>query len=138
MGNGQWDFAEYMRVNHDGIKKVTIKGVNYKINTKKGTFTPAAPPSRYDLYRWEIETNSIPDEGVPQCHSSGPSTTVEDRRIIHTAVLNCGAIQSAMNAGTLSSGDALPVETFAKVCITKPMDVGNQAIIWGEIFGPVI
>ena len=67
----------------------------------------------------------------------GPSTTVEDRRIIHAAVLNCGMIE---DSGESMSGrtSPQPVETFVKVFLTEPMGKGKVNIIWGEIVGPVV
>lgn len=148
IGNGNWDFVEYMKINHNFMRQVTIEGTTYRLDYDKHTVTPSAPPSRYDLYRWEIDTNCVPgeltygtantpEEGLPQCHTYGPSTTVEDRRIIHAAVLNCGMIEASgqsMNGRT----DPLPVETFVKVFVTEPMGKGQDNIIWGEIIGPVV
>lgn len=147
-GTGQWDFAAYMALNHPGFSRITIEGVKYRIK-KNGTFTPSAPPSRYAMYRWEIDNNCVPgretygdmavtpEEGLPQCHSSGASTTVEDRRILTVAVLNCGAIQAGMDDGTYKKKDPVPVETFVKVFLTEPMGKGQQNIIYGEIVGPL-
>ena len=80
---------------------------------------------------------NTPEEGLPQCHTYGPSTTVEDRRIINVAVLNCGAIQESgerMNGRT----GPLPVETFVKVFLTEPMGKGKDNTIYGEVVGPLI
>ena len=148
MGNGDWDFVEYLRVNHNAISNLTIEGTQYSINYSQGRTVPATPPSRYSMYRWEIDNFSIPgsrtygnsagvEEGYPTCHASGPSTTVDDRRIIHAALLNCGAIEASgerMNGRT----DPLPVETFVKVFLTEPMGNGQDNDIWGEIVGPVV
>jgi len=149
IGNGNWDFVEYMKVNHNYMSPITIDNVTYTINYNNHTFSPAQPPSRYEMYRWEIDYNCVPgaltyggsantpEEGLPQCHSYGASTTVEDRRIIHAAVLNCGMIEASgqsMNGRT----DPLPVETFVKVFLTEPMGKGQDNILWGEIVGPVI
>jgi len=148
-GNGNWDFIEYMRVNHNYMRRITIEGVTYRIDYKRKRMTPSAPPSRYDLYRWEIENNCVPgavtygrlsrtpEEGRPTCHASGPSQSVEDRRIIHAAVLNCGEIETS---GQSMAGrtDPLPVETFVKVFLTEPMGQGRDNVMWGEIVGPVI
>jgi len=149
MGNGNWDFIEYMRINHNYMSRITIEDVTYKINYKRNKVTPAAPPSRYAMYRWEIENNCVPgpktyrkysrtsEEGLPTCHASGPSKTVEDRRVIHAAVLNCGAIE---DSGESMAGrtDPLPVETFVKVFLTEPMGRGQDNVLWGEIVGPVV
>ncbi len=148
LGNGNWDFVEYMKINHNYMSPITLEGVTYSLNYNNHTVSPAEPPSRYAMYRWEIDTNCVPgditygsgntpEEGLPQCHSYGPSTTVEDRRIIHAAVLNCGMIEAS---GTSMAGrtDPLPVETFVKVFLTEPMGKGQSNILWGEIVGPVV
>lgn len=149
MGNGNWDFVEYMRVNHNYMPVITIEDVTYSLNYYNKTSSPSRPPSRYALYRWEIDNfcipgsltygsqSSTPEEGQPQCHAYGPSQSGVDRRIIHAAVLNCGAIE---DAGEVMNGrtDALPVETFVKVFMTEPMGKGQDNILWGEIVGPVV
>lgn len=149
MGNGNWDFIEYMRVNHNYMSRITIEGVTYKINYNSKKMTPNTPPSRYAMYRWEIENDSVPgpktygkysrtpEEGSPTCHASGPSQTVDDRRIIHAAVVNCGAIEES---GQPMAGrtDPLPVETFVKVFLTEPMGGGQDNVMWGEVVGPIV
>lgn len=150
MGDGNWDFVNYMRINHSMLRKITIENVTYRINYTKNTFTPSAPPSRYAMYRWEIDNDNVPgamtygnqsmtpEEGLPTCHSAGASETVEDRRILHVAILNCGAIEAKLDDGSFTADAHLPVETFVKVFVTEPMDVGGDAIIWGEMVGPVV
>ena len=149
VGNGDWNFSLYMAVNHPGFSRITIEGVTYR-RGYGGKFTPSAPPSRYAMYRWEIDNNCVPgaetyghhaitaEEGLPQCHSSGSSKTVEDRRIITAAVLNCGDIEANSPNGMFHRTDPLPVETFVKVFLTEPMGTGQQNIIYGEIVGPVV
>ena len=102
------------------------------------------------MYRWEIDNNCVPgsetygnnaitaEEGLPQCHTSGASTTVEDRRIITVAVLNCAEIEANSPNGMFRSKDPLPVETFVKVFLTEPMGSGQENIIYGEIVGPLV
>ena len=77
------------------------------------------------------------EEGLPTCHASGPSTTVDDRRVIQAALLNCAAIE-ASGQSMAGRTDYLPVETFVKVFLTEPMGSGQDNIIWGEIIGPVV
>lgn len=149
-GTGDWDFVNYMRVNHNYMRNITIEGVTYMLDYVQGRSSPSAPPSRYALYRWEIDNNSIPgaitygnnavtpEEGIPQCHSSGAHTDPDiDRRIFTVAVLNCGEIEAS---GTSMAGrtDYLPVETFVKVFMTEPMSSGNDNTLLGEIIGPVV
>ncbi len=149
IGDGNWNFSLYMAVNHPGFTRITIENVTYR-RGNRGYFTPSVPPSRYAMYRWEIDNNCVPgaetygnsaitaEEGLPQCHSSGPSTTVKDRRIITAAVLNCGEIEANSPNGMFRRKDALPVETFVKVFLTEPMGKGQDNTIYGEIIGPVV
>lgn len=150
LGTGVWDFVKYMRVNHNNMRAITIEGVTYRLDYQRNRFSPSEPPSRYAMYRWEIDNNCVPgsltygnnaqtpEEGLPQCHATGPHTDPNiDRRVITVAVLNCGAIEASgekMNGRT----DYLPVETFVKVFLTEPMGNGNDGTLFGEIIGPVI
>ncbi len=145
IGDGDWDFMSYMRVNHNNLNHLTLEGINYRLDFEANRFFPNITPSRYALYRWEIDSNLIPgeqtygpnsgpEEGRPQCHATGPSTQVEDRRILHAAILNCGALDEA---GIRLSGRAenLPVETFVKIFITEPML--EDRTLFGEIIGTI-
>lgn len=148
MGNGDWDFISYMKINHDYRRQITLEGIRYSLDYDRNTVTPSTPPSRYSVYRWEIDNNQIPgpktygslsrtaEEGTPTCHSSGPSQTVEDRRVIKAALINCGAaVASGLSMN--GRGDPLPVETFVKVFLTQPMGSGKDNVLWGEIIGAV-
>jgi len=148
MGAGDWDFVEYMKINHNSAAQVTIADVTYSLDYTNHVSTPAAPPSRYNLYRWEIESGSIPgaisygtsstpEEGTPQCHASGASSAVDDRRIVHAAVLNCNWLDAQGYSMNGNSGP-LPVETFVKVFLTEPMGNGNDDAMYGEVVGAVI
>lgn len=149
VGDGNWDFSLYMAINHPGFTRITIEDVTYR-RGYGGIFSPTVPPSRYATYRWEIDNDCVPgaetygsgaiiaEEGIPQCHSSGASTTVKDRRIITAAVLNCAEIEANSSNGMFRRQDALPVETFVKVFLTEPMGTGQQNTIYGEIVGPIV
>ena len=147
MGTGDWDFVSYMETNHNAAKNVTINGQKYNLNYVTRKTVPNDPPSRYKVYRWEIESGSIPgavsygtsstpEEGTPTCHASGPNTGVDDRRIMYAAVMNCEEVERVY--GMNGARTNLPVETFVKVFITEPMHKGHENTIWGEIVGPVI
>ncbi len=94
----------------------------------------AWPPSRYDIYKYEIENElrGAPDEpnpighrapngdrGSPQCYT-GPALDPDeaiDRRTIFAAVVNCTA--AAISGQTeINVGD---VEGFVSMFLTKPM-----------------
>ncbi len=147
MGNGNWNFVDYMEVNHNAPSVVTIEGTTYTFDYVNDTVSPTSIPSRYQVYRWEIDTDSIPgaltygtsstpEEGIPQCHNSGASTSSVDRRIVYAAVINCTEVEAEY--GMNGSVNNLPVETFVKVFVTQPIEKGQDNIIWGEISGAVI
>lgn len=147
MGEGDWDFVSYMETNHNAVKSVTIDGVKYNLNYVSRNASPNNIPSRYLVYRWEIETGSIPgaisygvsstpEEGTPTCHGSGASTGELDRRVLYAAVLNCSELEATY--GLNGAQTNLPVETFVKVFVTEPMGQGQNNTIWGEIVGPII
>ena len=146
VGDGDWDFISYMKVNHNYMSPITIAGTTYTIDYRRHRMTPSTKPSRYQMYRWEIDNNCIPgpntygqssqtdEEGTPTCHTNGPSTSVDDRRVITAAVLNCEAIDATIG---MKHGRDLPVETFVKVFLTEPVGSGSESTIYGEVIGPI-
>jgi hypothetical protein len=115
MGNGDWggaaQFDLYWSTNHPGV-------------TNPWTYSDR--PSRYDVYRWEIDNDEIPDnwdlspkgeDGNPQCSSSAVNDT-PDRRVIYAAVINCNEHDSLLNGG---SGRDIPVVAFVKMFMALPM-----------------
>ena len=106
-GNGVWDCLAYWDVNHPGI---SAPG-----SCASGTMT------RYDIYRYEIDTNLIPnneavggENGNPSCSSVTPLTDTPDRRVLVLAVINC-----EFN-GVGGNSDNVPVKAFLKVFMTEP------------------
>jgi hypothetical protein len=82
-------------------------------------------PSRHDVYRWEVDTNHIPDnskknpkgeDGKPQCSNKTPNDN-PDRRILYAAIIDCATY------GDMVKGRAedIPVIAFAKMFMTQPM-----------------
>jgi hypothetical protein len=115
LGNGEWDVAAYWNINHPGISYPPAEHPEW------GT-TNENRPSRYEVYRWEIEEGHIPDNsatggenGNAQCNRNGVSDEV-DRRIIYAAVLNCTEL--GLTGG---SGGTVPALTFVKMFMTQPM-----------------
>jgi Flp pilus assembly protein TadG len=115
MGAGNWDFSTYWQVNHsgDGRSPPTVNGA------------PASnsnPPSRYDVYRYEIDQGYVTDRspggesGAPACYSGGELSGQPDRRILHAAVVNCQNL--GLNAGARSD---IPVAAFGKFFLTLPL-----------------
>ena len=80
------------------------------------------PPSRYDVYRYEIDQGYIADRspggksGAPACYSGGELSGQPDRRILHAAVVNCQSL--GLNAGARSD---IPVAAFGKFFLTLPL-----------------
>lgn len=148
MGAGDWDFVTYMQRNHNSPAAVTIAGTAYTINYTTRTFSPASRPSRYQVYRWEIDNNRIPnsngysspgttERGAPACYTGGGLSDTPDRRILYVAVLNC---QALVAQGLLTSGNSsgpLPVEAFARIFLTEPVESGQNSTIYGEFNGIV-
>ena len=119
VGNGDWKgsgggFQHYWDVNHPGV--------NHPVE-----WTDDDPPSRYDVYKWEL-ANGIPNNtgldpilenadmsiDAKRCSANPPSTTV-DRRILYSAIINC----NAEDFNGHKSG--IPVVAFIKSFMTAPL-----------------
>jgi Flp pilus assembly protein TadG len=124
-GTGDWDRDAYWDANHAPLGHA--KPAGYDAMT------------RYEVYRWEIEANQIPDtadeNGAPTCATTTPNTdAVFDRRVLIVAVVNCRANEAILHGNAAD----VPVEAFAKIFFTEP--VGNT--LWGadpnDIFVEVV
>ncbi|HKP24802.1 MAG TPA: pilus assembly protein TadG-related protein [Dongiaceae bacterium] len=110
MGNGDWGgkFNTYWNINHPGV-------------SIPNGWSSTSLPSRYDVYRWEINTSHIPnnsptgENGHPECSSSAVNDN-PDRRVIYAAVINCTAAD--LQGG---SDENVPVVAFLKMFMTQPM-----------------
>jgi hypothetical protein len=107
-GDGNWARSNYWNTNHPGLP-----------------MPPGyATMSRYQVYRYEIDTPSLvntPQEsGAPSCSSVPPVTDpARDRRVLPVAVVNCVENQAILNG----NAQDVPVEAYAEVFLTEP--VGN-------------
>ncbi len=139
MGDGDWggdtagsvavpDFVQYWQINHPGKAIPT--------NPETGlTYTNAAPPTRYDIYRMETEDADLLDDvsaggtetGLPVC-SAGNGTDVPDRRIIYGAILNCRGV--GLDGGT---GGPYQAVAFGKYFMTEPMGNPPDSTLWAEL-----
>ncbi len=119
-GTGTWNCLAYWNLNHPSV--AAPAGCT-------GASTPATM-TRYQLYRYEIDNNLIPnnsatggENGNPACHANAATAgDVPDRRIMYFAVINC------IELGPISGNSAgpLPVEAFVKAFMTEPtIDVPN-------------
>lgn len=128
VGNGMWDVEKYWSTNHGAAGRA-----------RPAAWTNADPPSRYEVYRYEIDQGFVNDAspgepgkagetGAPACN--GPGRSNPDRRIMYGAVINC-----IENADKFNGSSELPVEAFAKFFLTRPVDSSND--IRGEFVGLV-
>jgi hypothetical protein len=130
MGAGDWDFSTYWQVNHsgDGRNPPMVNG---------GPASNANPPSRYDVYRYEIDQGYVADRspggesGVPACYGGSNRAAQPDRRILHAAVVNCQSL--GLNA---RAGSGIPVAAFGKFFLTLPLS-RSQTDLYVETVGLV-
>ncbi|HSE77517.1 MAG TPA: hypothetical protein VLG66_05900, partial [Alphaproteobacteria bacterium] len=103
--------------------------------------------TRYDVYRWEIDNNHIPnrqpsastasdatgENANPTHYTGGVLNDTPDRRILIVAVINC--IEQGPILG--NSGGPYAVEKYAKFFLLEPVDSFGQTNkdIWGEFVG---
>jgi hypothetical protein len=141
IGNGTWDFNTYWTTEHPATS--APNGWNNTTNI----------PSRYSVYRYEVNTPLLTDQskggspyppgsapkevGRPQCNTNQPPASV-DRRIIFNAILNCQALTAS---GVMSGGKNtnIPVAAFGKFFLIHPVDKtpASDAHIDGEFVGVV-
>jgi hypothetical protein len=113
MGNGLWDFSTYWQANHGGSgRPPPIIGGAPASNEN--------PPSRYSVYRYEIEQGYVNDlspggeTGAPTCYS-GNLSDKPDRRVIIAAIINCQSL------GLRDDVERdVPVAAFGKFFLTLP------------------
>ena len=129
MGEGNWDFDSYWQVNHgDSEPPQSLNG---------GAASNADVPSRYRVYRYEIEQGRVADvsiggeSGAPACYSGGDLPGTPDRRILHAAIVNC---QSLQLAGEEQFN--VPVAAFGKLFLTLPLE-RSQTDLYVEMVGLV-
>ncbi|WP_027162254.1 pilus assembly protein TadG-related protein [Mesorhizobium sp. WSM1293] len=126
IGNGSWDYDGYVSVN-----KLTAGLAGFR-DANGNAYSNANPPSRYDLYKYEIEnglvgTQSVGGEiGTPAC---APTTGGIDRRLFQAAIVDCSsqAVVSQLNG---QSG-AVPAMGFASVFLT-------QAVTGGAVMAEIV
>jgi Flp pilus assembly protein TadG len=130
MGEGNWDFTTYWQVNHgaDAGPSAMVDG---------GAAGNSDVPSRYRVYRYEIEQGRVGDvslggeSGAPACYSGDDLSAVPDRRILHAAVINC------QNMGPADEPHSnVPVATFGKFFLTLPLGRA-QTDLYVEMVGLV-
>jgi hypothetical protein len=126
MGGGSWDLTNYWAINHGG-----------SVPTELWDGTAANEPTRYEVYRYELEHDLVADvstggeSGVPKSGCGTPVTEV-DRRLLYGAILNCKALSEA--GYSLGGKDNnLPVESFASFFLTEPIKPDSNTDIYAEL-----
>jgi len=152
----------YWTINHPNSVPPGVPPVGDQYNRPANWNDPGF--TRYDTYRWEIDSGRIPDrtrddavlqpcgadpgnyptsynascsdgeQGRPSNYTGGALSDTPDRRIIIIAVVNC--IENGPING--NSTPPLPVEQYAKFFVTEPVDIhsGNSnQDIYGEFVG---
>ncbi|RWP84904.1 MAG: pilus assembly protein [Mesorhizobium sp.] len=121
MTNSTWARSSYWSLNHGGAAMPAIPSASHPTNK-------TAPPSRYDVYKYELDPShySVPDKspapskesGVPACYKGAAATLTDspDRRLITMAVVNCRADQSKINGHTQLRPDA-----YVSAFLTNPV-----------------
>jgi len=123
IGDGFWDFDSYWAVNFDHST-----GGHTPIAVPNG-WSNVDPPSRYDVYRYEVDNGLMSstsvggEDGAPGCYTGGTLNDDPDRRIIYGAILDCEALEAE---GKISGShqEPLPVRAFGSFFVTEALEKG--------------
>jgi hypothetical protein len=92
--------------------------------------------TRYDVYRYEIDQDLIPqsadpngEDGAPSCAASGYDNPSRDRRTLIVAVINC------MEHNVHGNTDDVPVVAFAEMFMTEPVGDAPDHDLYAEMLG---
>jgi Flp pilus assembly protein TadG len=88
-------------------------------------------PSRYRVYRYEIEHGLVGEWGAPGCYRGDDLSAVPDRRILHAAVINCQSLRLGDEPHS-----NVPVAAFGKFFLTLPL-APAQTDLYVEMVGLV-
>jgi hypothetical protein len=139
LGDGVWDIASYMEVNHGSA---TIPADLSAEAIDMAASPPDTTISRHEVYQWELgnlgstgtqvdNSASGGEYGYPINQCGGPSSAANpDRRVISVAVINCIA------EGVVGQTSDLNVLDYVDLFLTEPMGVfdGNNDL-YGEVIG---
>lgn len=152
-GGGDADYSEYFRINHqtDG--------------TAPSDYPASLPLNHYNLYRYELETNSVvqPDttiptpgttktgeNGLPTCYANANGgfmppddgidwlgdQTVDLRLLNDRRLLPIAVVNCNALGNDLSGKESFAAAGFAYFFLTEPMaQIGSDAVIYGEFLG---
>jgi Flp pilus assembly protein TadG len=114
MGSGSWDSTPYWET-------------NFGVGTDYPTDWDSDAPTRFDIYRYEIEAELTAtvspggESGDPDsdCQPPIPVETL-DRRLLYGAIINCNALTAAGN-DLSGHSENLPVEAFGSFFLAEPV-----------------
>lgn len=141
IGSGDWDIDGYWATNFPGLPALTAQDKTDMSAFPAAVAPGAGVPSRYDVYRYEIENDltgelSVGDSGdagnankkesgLPQCFnglaSPPPLSDDPDRRVIFAAIVDCIA-----NGG--SGVTVFPVNSYASIFMVNPMQQQGSGV----------
>ncbi|MCT8972702.1 TadE/TadG family type IV pilus assembly protein [Microbaculum marinisediminis] len=123
MGDGEWQFFD--KTDEFGNVTPGYWSINHGSAPYPSDWTAGNKPTRYEVYRYEIDNNMVTNQsadgetGVPPGQCGAPVTNV-DRRLIYGALLDCQRLESlGYNLGGNEKG--LPVRAFASFFLTEPV-----------------
>lgn len=123
LGGGDWNgmFETYMETNFPGGPRPT--------KPDGGAFSDLDLPSRYDVYRAEIEQGKVNDASMalPKCYANATTAPNDapDRRLIFAAIANCIAQPIGSGSTTINA------VAFGQFFLTEP--VGSQGSVYAEL-----
>src|SRR5262249_8860016 len=124
VGEGTGDLNTYWQVNH-------------RTSPPPDPTQGNAVPSRYSVYRYEIEQGYVADvspggeSGAPACYLGDNFPAASDRRILYAAVINCQSLRLESEAQS-----NVPVAAFGKFFLTLPL-ARAQTDLYVEMVGLV-
>lgn len=129
IADGLWDYEAYIAVNNIDVSIADASYPSGFVDDDGNLYSNENPPSRFDLYMYEIETAQVgtlsdgQETGTPACHSSvaGP-----ERRLIYAAVVNCDQYEDELRG---QSGTAQAIG-YASFFLTEP---SNGTDVYAEI-----
>lgn len=127
LGGGDWNgmFETYMETNFPGGPRPT--------KADGGAFSASDLPSRYDVYRAEIEQAKVNNASMalPKCYANATTepNDAPDRRLFFAAIANCIAEPIGSGSTTVNA------VAFGRFFLTEP--VGSQGSVYAELISIV-
>jgi len=97
------------------------------------TTTLGTTPTRYSVYRYEIDNGMIPnrssdggENGNPKCTAPGINNPNRDRRVLTMAVVNCGAVGLRGQTSNTETYSGIPTVAFVKMFMTEPIGLAED------------